>query len=157
MTVCSCRTLTERCSNLQLNGTVPSRLRGSISRPNSTVYPTRSETVQNCSEFFHTIYPKMTIPNRFQTKNPEENKKLYQNSFEPCSSPIPQAIQTFLMHSSVIVSNRKLGFLEFSENSGHFWPLLATSGHFWPLLATSGHFWPLLATFSHFWPLLLGV
>ena len=63
----------------------------------------------------------MTIPNRFKQKNPEENKKLYQTVYAPCLSTIPQAKKAFLMHSSVIFFlNRKLGFLQSSENSGHF-------------------------------------
>ena len=110
---------------------VPSRLRGSILRPTSTVYPTRSKTVQNGSEYFFSRSlsincPKWPFQTVFKQKNPEENKQLYQTSYEPCLSTIPQAIKAFLMHFSVIFSSWKLGFLKSSEN-------LAAFSHFWPL------------------------
>ena len=139
--------------------TEPSRLQGSILRPTSTVYPTRSKTVQNGSQFvFHAIYQSID-------RN-DHSKLFFKQKIRKKTRKLLNIVWTVLIHNpagdkSVFdaflgnFSHRKLGFLESSENSGHFWPLLTTFDHFWPLLTTFGHFWPLLVTSGHFWSLLV--
>ena len=124
--------------------TVPSRLQGSISRPTSTLYPTRFETAQNGSQFvFHAVYQstdqKWPLQTVFKQKNPEENDKLL-NIWWTVLIHNPASDKSVFNAFLGDFSNRKLWFLESSENFGHFWSLLATSGHFWPLLATFDHF-----------------
>ena len=78
-------------------------------------------------------WPKRPFHAVFKQKNPEENEKMYETSYEPFLSTILQAIKAFLMHSLVIFSqametkfqSKAWIFLTFWE----FWPLLATSGH----------------------------
>ena len=93
---------------------------------------------------------KMTIPNRFQTEKSGRKQKTVWNIVWTVLIHDPVSDKSIFYASLGDFSNRKLGFLKSSENSGHFWPLLAPSGSFWPLLVTSDHFWSLLATSGHF-------